>query len=64
MILFTVLNDGLVNSYLSGKIKYGEIKSNLIKAFNNNNIKKKSKLKINNKKEIFSLIKYAQNFKL
>ena len=64
MILFTVLNDRLVNSYLSGKIKYGEIKSNLIKAFNNNVIKKKSKLKINNKKDIFSLIKYAQNFKL
>ena len=63
-ILFTVLNERLVNSYLRGEIKYGEIVTYLIKAFNNNKIIKKSKFKVKNKTQILNLIKYARKIKL
>ncbi len=63
-VIFTVLNERLVNKYISNKIKYGEIVYNLVKLFKNKKILDKSKIKIKNINEINKLIEFANKVKL
>ncbi len=64
-ILFTVLNERLVNSYLNNKISYGEIVKKLINFFS-----KKNKIVFNKKKcirtlsEIVRTINFAKKLKI
>ena len=64
MILFTVLNERLVKMFLEGKIKYGEISFNLVKAFKKKEIIKISKQNTNNLNDIKKTILYANTIKL
>ena len=63
-IIFTVLNERLVEKYLKNELKYGEIVDKLVKLFKHNVLIKKSKKNINNVKEIFDIIEYAKKIKL
>ena len=63
-IIFTVLNERLVEKYLKKEIKYGEIVDKLVKLFKHNVLLRKSKKKIKNIKDIFDTIKYAKDVKL
>ena len=63
-IIFTVLNERLVEKYLKNDIKYGEIVDKLVKLFKHSGLLKYSKKKIKNTKEIFDTIKYAKKIKL
>jgi 1-deoxy-D-xylulose-5-phosphate reductoisomerase len=60
MIVFTVLNDRLVNLYLNKKIKYGDIASILINTFNKKMIINELKKKIKNYKDVISTINFAK----
>ena len=42
-IIFTVLNERLVEKYLKNEVKYGEIVDKLVKLFKHNDLLKKSK---------------------
>ena len=64
MILFTIFNQRLVDKYLNSEINYVQISKKLLRLFSNKTIINKSKLKMNSKKQIFSIIKYAQKIKL
>lgn len=64
-IVFTVLNEKLVNMFLGGKILYGDITTRLVKFFNNNNKIVFSKKKcIRNKSDILRTINFAKNIKI
>ena len=63
-IIFTVLNERLVEKYLKNELKYGEIVDKLVKLFKHNVLIKKSKKNIKNIKEIFDIIEYAKKIKL
>ena len=63
-IIFTVLNQRLVEKYLKNEVKYGEIVDKLVKLFKHNDLLKKSKKKISNIKDIFDTINYAKKIKL
>ena len=52
-IIFTVLNQRLVEKYLKNEVKYGEIVDKLVKLFKHNDLLKKSKKNIKNIKDIF-----------
>ena len=64
MILFTIFNQRLVDKYLNNEINYVQISKKLLRLFSNKTIINKSKLKMNCKKQIFSIIKFAQKIKL
>ena len=63
-IIFTVLNERLVEKYLKNEVKYGEIVDKLVKLFKQNVLLKKSKKNIRNIKDIFDTINYAKKIKL
>ena len=63
-IIFTVLNQRLVEKYLKNEVKYGEIVDKLVKLFKHNELLKKSKKNIKNIKDIFDTINYAKKIKL
>ncbi len=63
-IIFTVLNQRLVEKYLKNEVKYGEIVDKLVKLFKHNVLIKKSKKNIKSLKEIFDIINYAKKIKL
>ncbi len=63
-IIFTVLNQRLVEKYLKKEVKYGEIVDKLVKLFKHNELLKKSKKNIKNIKDIFETINYAKKIKL
>ena len=63
-IVFTVLNQRLVEKYLKNEVKYGEIVDKLVKLFKHNELLKKSKKNIKNIKDIFDTINYAKKIKL
>ena len=63
-LLFTVINQRLVELYLKNKIKYGEISKILVKTFRNKNIIKNSKRKLTKLSDINKLIKYGQKIVL
>ena len=63
-IIFTVLNQRLVEKYLKNEVKYGEIVDKLVKLFKHNDLLKKSKKNIKNIKDIFNIINYAKKIKL
>jgi len=56
MIIFTVINERLVNMYLGNQIKYGDISLNLVKAFSKKTIIKMLNKRIYNLKDIKKLI--------
>ncbi len=64
MIFFTVFNSKLVNLYLKRKIKYSDISNTLVKAFNNKNILRYLKNKIQSIKDVYKMIKIAEEIKL
>lgn len=64
MIIFTILNDRLVDMYLSKKIHYGEIITILISKFNSKKIVKYLNKCIKTKSDIKKIINFAQNIKL
>jgi len=64
MIIFTILNERLVQMYIEKKIKYGDIPFFLVKAFQNKKLIKESKKNVKNKKEMYETINYAKNIKL
>jgi len=59
-LLFTVINQRLVELYLKNKIKYSEIAKILVKTFNKKNIIKFSKKNLTKLSDIDKLIKYGQ----
>ena len=63
-IIFTVLNERLVEKYLKNEVKYGEIVDKLVKLFKHNDLLKKSKKNIKDIKEIFDTINYAKKIKI
>ena len=63
-IIFTVLNQRLVEKYLKNEVKYGEIVDKLVKLFKHNGLLKKSKTNIKNIRDIFDTINYAKKIKL
>ncbi len=63
-IIFTVLNQRLVEKYLKNEVKYGEIVDKLVKLFKHNGLLKKSKKNIKDIKDIFDTINYAKKIKL
>ena len=63
-IIFTVLNERLVEKYLKNEVKYGEIVDKLVKLFKHNDLLKKSKKNIKDIKDIFDTINYAKKIKL
>ena len=63
-IIFTVLNERLVEKYLKNEVKYGEIVDKLVKLFKHNDLLKKSKKNIKNIKDIFDTINYAKKIKI
>ena len=62
-IIFTVLNQRLVEKYLKNEVKYGEIVDKLVKLFKHNDLLKNQK-NIKNIKDIFDTINYAKKIKL
>lgn len=63
-IIFTVLNQRLVEKYLKNEVKYGEIVDKLVKLFKHNDLLKRSKKNIKDIKDIFDTINYAKKIKL
>ena len=63
-IIFTVLNQRLVEKYLKNEVKYGEIVDKLVKLFKHNVLLKKSKRNIRNIEDIFDIINYAKKINL
>ena len=63
-IIFTVLNERLVQKYLKNEVKYGVIVDKLVKLFKHNDLLINSKKKIRNIKDIFDTINYAKKIKL
>tara|TARA_B100000963_G_scaffold360902_1_gene393788 strand:+ start:153 stop:1262 length:1110 start_codon:yes stop_codon:yes gene_type:complete len=63
-IIFTVLNQRLVEKYLKNEVKYGEIVDKLVKLFKHSDLLKKSKKNIKDIKDIFETINYAKKIKL
>tara|TARA_B100000212_G_scaffold342560_1_gene330599 strand:- start:673 stop:1782 length:1110 start_codon:yes stop_codon:yes gene_type:complete len=63
-IIFTVLNQRLVEKYLKNEVKYGEIVDKLVKLFKHSGLLIKSKKNIKNIKDIFDTINYAKKIKL
>ena len=63
-IIFTVLNQRLVEKYLKNEIKYGEIVDKLVKLFKHNDLLIKSKKNIKDIKGIFDTINYAKKINL
>ena len=64
MILFVVLNERLVKSYINREIKYGDISSFLVKAFKNNNILENTKAKTKSLFDIKKTINLGMKIKL
>lgn len=64
MIIFTVLNEKLVNMYLKNKIKFGHITNTLVKIFNSRQIKIISQSKNKNINDIYKLIDRVSNLKV
>lgn len=64
MIMFTVLNERIVNQYTGKKIKYGEISKKLVAIFNNKKIVKKVNKCIKNTSDIFKIINYCNSIKI
>tara|TARA_B100000963_G_scaffold357355_1_gene379335 strand:- start:5745 stop:6857 length:1113 start_codon:yes stop_codon:yes gene_type:complete len=63
-IIFTVLNERLVQKFLKNEVKYGEIVDKLVKLFKHSDLLKKSKKNIKNIKDIYDTINYAKKIKL
>ena len=63
-IIFTVLNQRLVEKYLKNEVKYGEIVDKLVKLFKHNDLLQRSKKNIKDIKDIFDTINYAKKIKL
>ena len=63
-IIFTVLNQRLVEKYLKNEVKYGEIVDKLVKLFKHKDLLKRSKKNIKDIKDIFDTINYAKKIKL
>jgi 1-deoxy-D-xylulose-5-phosphate reductoisomerase len=64
MILFTVLNERLVNLYLNNKIFYGDITTRLTGLFKKNKIVKLSKKCIKNQSELLNFLNLSKRIKL
>ena len=64
MILFTVLNERLVNLFLENKIKYGDIVKTLVKFFNKKEYKSLKIKKISKINDIINTINYGKNLKI
>ncbi len=64
MIIFTVINERLVNSFLEKNINYGDISLKLNNIFKKNKIVKLSKKCIKNKSDIYRVINFAKSLKL
>lgn len=64
MILFTVINQRLVEKYLNSEIKYGEIAKTLVNVFRNKNVIKQFKQSIKNYKDIINAIENAKKIKI
>lgn len=64
MILFTVLNERLVNLYLKKVIFYGDISTKLINLFKKNEIVKMSKKCIKTKSDIIKIINFAKKLNI
>lgn len=64
MILFTVLNERLVNLFLENKIKYGDIVKTLVIFFNKKKYKFLKIKKISNIKDIIKTISYGKKIKI
>ena len=62
MVIFTILNERLVKSYLNKEIKYSEITNSLVKAFDDKVIINESKKKIKNYSEISLTVNFAENY--
>ncbi|WP_440680264.1 1-deoxy-D-xylulose-5-phosphate reductoisomerase [Candidatus Pelagibacter sp. HIMB1517] len=63
-LLFTVINQRLVELYLKGKINYGEISHILVKVFKQKKLINLSRKKLNNLNDINRLIEFGQELKL
>ena len=63
MIFFTVLNQRLVNLYLTNNIKYGDINYFLVKAFNSKSLLNDFNLRLRNINDVLKVINIANNFK-
>ena len=64
MILFVVLNERLVKKYIKNQINYGDISTNLVKAFKKKNLLIKSKQTISNFNDIKKAIKFANEINI
>lgn len=64
MIIFTVINEILVNKYLKNQIYYGEITKKIINLFKKKEIVKISKLCIKRRSDINKIINFAKNIKI
>jgi len=64
MILYTVLNERLVNLYIKNKIKYGEIAKILVKIFITSNLINKKFKKINSLTNIKEIIRLGKEMKI
>jgi 1-deoxy-D-xylulose-5-phosphate reductoisomerase len=63
-VIFTVLNERLVNMFLLNKIKYGDICISLLKIFDRKNIIRESKKQILNLKDVRKTINFAEKIDL
>lgn len=61
MILFTVINERLVNLYLLKAINYGDISLFLVRFFKRNDIKELSRIKIKSINDIYKIIDFANS---
>ena len=64
VIIFTVLNERLIDMYIKKKIKYGDIAFYLVNIFKNDILRRKSFSKINNLNDILKQINYAKKIKI
>ena len=64
MIIFVVLNERLVKKYIKNQINYGDISTNLVKAFKKKNLLIKSKQTISNFNDIKKAIKFANEINI
>jgi len=63
-IIFTVLNERLVELYLKNKILYGDISNNLVKVFNKHKFFNNRKYRIKDISSVLKTIEYAKKIKI